>query len=106
MTDELLWSQCNLEVLNTNGCGVCKKIEWDIAKIPKRRFRDFLKRIKGLFSRKKIQINTEEPEPWCSLHKKFVKPTDICKDYDPKKQIKFLGTKSDVTIALDKRLAY
>lgn len=85
-----------LELLNINGCGVCKNrvlldllSDEDLGLLGR-----FFKRIGDYFKDKEKTL-------YCGKHKKYMKPTAICTDYDGIKQIKMYGTKVDEQIRFD-----
>ena len=85
-----------LELLNINGCGVCKhRVLQDPASDEE------LGLLGRFFRHVGNYFKDKERTLLCGKHKKFMKPTAICVDYDGIKQIKMYGTKSDEQIRFD-----
>ncbi len=92
-----------LQVLNTDGCGVCQYVIWSPEAIKERMKAKGFKRILAA-----IQSVLKSPEdlkgPYCSKHNKLVPSAYKCLDYKPKKQIKIFGTLQDEEVSFDEGL--
>jgi hypothetical protein len=92
-----------LEILNTDGCGVCQNSTWDKEYIDTKIKYSFLQ--KAILKIKlwlKLEIKTNQP--YCIKFKKLVKPLYKCLEYKPKKQIKIFGSLKDEDITFDNKM--